>query len=67
MVTKDTPLIEALRSHPLAREVFMKHGMGCVGCMGSSTETIANGAKMHDIDVEALLKELNSLIMTKQQ
>ncbi len=67
MVTKDTPLIEALRSHPLVRDIFTKYGMGCIGCMGSATETIANGAKMHDIDVEALLKELNSLTFIKQQ
>ena len=62
MITVDTPIIEAFRSHPLAREVFAKHGMGCVSCMGCVTETIANGAKMHDMDVEALLRELNLLI-----
>lgn len=59
MITKETSIIEALRSHPLARDVFAKHGMGCIGCMGAMTETIENGAKMHDINLEALLKELN--------
>jgi hybrid cluster-associated redox disulfide protein len=39
--------------------------MGCIGCMGAATETIENGAKMHDIDVEALLKELNELCLKK--
>ncbi|SMC55837.1 DUF1858 domain-containing protein [Sporomusa malonica] len=61
MISKSTPIIEALRSHPRAREIFAKHGMGCIGCMGSLTETIENGASMHDIDVEALLAELNAL------
>ena len=61
MITKDTPIIEVLRSHPQARTVFTKYGMGCTGCMGSSTETISNGAKMHAINVDALLKELNAL------
>ena len=59
MITKKTAIIEVLRSHPLARDIFAKHGMGCIGCMGATTETIENGAKMHDIDLEALLKELN--------
>ncbi|WP_054258426.1 DUF1858 domain-containing protein [Propionispora sp. 2/2-37] len=62
MFTKNTPIIEALRSHPMAREIFALHGMGCIGCMGSNQETIGNGAKMHNIDVEALLKELNELL-----
>lgn len=62
MFTKSTPIIEALRSHPQAREIFAKHGMGCIGCMGSMTETIENGANMHDIDVDSLLLELNNLL-----
>ncbi|WP_425061020.1 hypothetical protein SCACP_17870 [Sporomusa carbonis] len=66
MFTKNTPIIEALRSHPHAREIFVKHGMGCIGCMGSQTETIENGANMHDIDVEALLAELNALYDVSQ-
>ncbi|WP_346354530.1 DUF1858 domain-containing protein [Azotosporobacter soli] len=61
MITKETPIVEVLRSHPRAREIFAKHGMGCIGCMGSLTETLENGAKMHEIDVKALLKELNEL------
>lgn len=61
MLTKEMPLIEALRFHPQTREIFAKHGMSCIGCLGSSIETIENAAKMHDIDVELLLQELNSL------
>lgn len=62
MINKSTPIIEALRLHQDARKIFAKYGMGCIGCMGSLTETIENGAKMHDIDVEALLAELNALL-----
>lgn len=62
MITKSTPIIDALRSHPQAREIFRRHGMGCIGCMGSMLETIENGAYMHDIDIDALLEELNELL-----
>jgi len=61
VVTKGTPIIEVLRSIPQAREIFARHGMGCIGCMGSATETVESGAKMHGINVDALLKELNDL------
>jgi hybrid cluster-associated redox disulfide protein len=65
MITRKTSIIELLRSHPMARDIFARHGMGCIGCMGAATETIENGAKMHDIDIEALLKELNALCSEK--
>lgn len=65
MITKQTAIIQVLRSHPLARDIFAKHGMGCIGCMGATNETIENGAKMHDINLEILLKELNGLSIQK--
>ncbi len=58
--TRDTLIIDVLRTHPQARAIFAAHGMGCVGCMGSEEETIESGARMHGISVQALLDELNS-------
>jgi len=54
-------MMEALQADPRAREVFAAHGMGCVGCMGVSMESIEDGAKMHGIDPEVVLSELNRL------
>ena len=61
MLTKDTPIIVALRCHPSARDVFARHGMACVGCMASATETLESAARAHGIDVHAMLRELNAL------
>jgi len=61
-VHRNTLIIDVLRAYPQARAVFAAHGMGCIGCMGSEVETIENGARMHGINVEALLVELNELI-----
>lgn len=65
MITKSTPIMDILRINPRAREILAMHGMGCIGCLASSTETLENGAKMHDIDVELLLKELNEDLVGK--
>ncbi|MEG6586014.1 DUF1858 domain-containing protein [Dendrosporobacter sp. 1207_IL3150] len=65
MITKNTSIIEVLRSIPQSREVFIKHGMSCVGCMGAVMETIENGARLHGINVEVLVKELNDTILKK--
>jgi hybrid cluster-associated redox disulfide protein len=65
MIDKNTPIIEVLRAYPEARNIFVKHGMGCIGCMGAVSESIENGAKMHDIDINSLLKELQALELEK--
>lgn len=58
---KDMSIYDALLAHPRARDVFVAHGMGCVACMASTTETIANGAEMHGVQAEALIDELNRM------
>lgn len=65
MFLKEMPIIEALRIHPKARDVFKKHGMGCLSCMGAENESIEAGANMHGIKVDILLDELNNLIADK--
>jgi hybrid cluster-associated redox disulfide protein len=60
-------LMEALQAEPRAREVFAAHGMGCVGCMGVSMESIEDGAKMHGIDPEVVLADLNKLAALREE
>lgn len=59
--TKDMSIMEALQADPRARDVFGAYGMGCIGCMGVSMESIEDGAKMHGIDPEVVVAELNKL------
>jgi len=59
-ITKDMQIVQAIRICPTAAEVFERYGMGCMGCMASSSETIEQGALMHGIDVEAILRDLNN-------
>jgi hybrid cluster-associated redox disulfide protein len=59
--TKDMSILEALQADPRARQVFEEHGMGCIGCLGATMESIENGAKMHGLDPSALVADLNSL------
>ena len=54
--------MEALQADPRARDVFAAHGMGCIGCIGMSVETIEEGARMHGLDPEQVVADLNSLV-----
>lgn len=61
MITREMSIYDTLQKHPESREIFRKHGMHCLDCMGSVAESIEAGARMHGINLEELLKELNSL------
>jgi hybrid cluster-associated redox disulfide protein len=65
-ITKDTVIEDVLKAHPDAIMVLMKYNLGCVACMGATQESIEQGARMHGIDPEPLVKELNELFGEKQ-
>ena len=65
IITKSSSINDVLRSVPEAIKVFEKYNMGCMGCMGSTSETIENGAKMHGLDFDVIVQEINSLIQRK--
>ncbi len=59
--TSDMLISDALKAHPEAVGVFEGHDLACPACLAADMETIASVASMHDIDVEELLRALNSL------
>ncbi len=59
--TKQMSILQALESHPDARDVFARWGMGCSLCIGAQLESIESGAIMHAVDPDAVVAELNRL------
>lgn len=53
---------EVIKKHPETLEVFSKYGFHCIGCVAASFESIEDGAKAHNIDIEKLVEELNKAI-----
>ena len=62
MITKDMSIEEIVTKYPQTIAVFMAYGLGCVGCQIASFETLEEGAMAHGIDVDALVKDLNTFI-----
>ncbi|MBP6063237.1 MAG: DUF1858 domain-containing protein [Fusobacteriaceae bacterium] len=62
MITKDMNILEAVQKYPVITTVFRKYGLGCVGCMVASGESIGEGLEAHGLDADALIKEMNELI-----
>ena len=62
LVTKDMNIIEIAQKHPESIEIFHKYGLGCLGCAAARFENLEAGAKVHGIDPEEMVAEINALI-----
>jgi len=60
MINKDTKIGELLQEFPDKAEILLSAGMHCLGCPASQAETLEEACDVHGIDVEELVKELNS-------
>ena len=61
-ITKDMPIGDVVKSHPETLEVFSNHGLHCIGCAVAAFESIEEGALVHGIDTDALVKDLNAAV-----
>ena len=59
-INKDMTIGELLEKAPEKAEILLGAGMHCLGCPASQAETIAEACDVHGIDVEELIKKLNS-------
>jgi hybrid cluster-associated redox disulfide protein len=65
-VTKDMIIADVLMKDRALAPIFMGHGLHCLGCAAANMETIEEAASVHGIDADALLKDLNAFLSTKQ-
>lgn len=59
-ITKDMTFAELIVHNSDAAEKLTEKGMFCGGCPMAQFETIEQGAEAHGVDVDKLIKELNS-------
>ena len=62
MISKYMLIEEVVSKYPETTPVFEQFGFGCLGCRAALFESIEQGAKVHSIDVEALITRLNNVI-----
>ena len=55
-------IIDVIQSYPETIEVFQKYGFGCIGCAAARFENLEAGAKVHGIDVNKMVEDLNAAI-----
>lgn len=62
MITKEMSVREVITKYPQTIKVFKRHGLECTDCQIADLERVERGARVHHVDVEALLKDLNEAI-----
>jgi len=62
VVTKEMLISEVVIKHPQTAPIFLEHGLHCIGCAFAKEETIAEAAKVHQIDLDELITSLNKAI-----
>ena len=61
-VTKEMSIIDIVQQYPEALPVFAKYGLGCIGCAAARFENLEAGAKVHGVDPQQMVDEINALI-----
>lgn len=61
-ITSEMPIGDVVRNYPQTIQVFLRHGLMCVGCAVARFENIHDGAVAHGIDVDALITDLNQAV-----
>ena len=61
-ITKEMSIIEIIQKCPQAGEVFAKYGLGCIGCAAARFENLEAGARVHGVDPNQMVAEINALL-----
>jgi len=60
-ITKEMTIREVIKKYPRAIFVFMDYGLHCIDCPMAQGESIEGASKLHQIDLDKLLEDLNKL------
>ncbi len=66
MITRDTNILEAVQKYPVIAQVFQRYGLGCIGCMVASGETLGEGISAHGLNADIVISEINDIIKKQE-
>lgn len=65
-ITKDMIIREILAVDAGTAEYLLRAGMHCLGCPSASGETLEMACAVHGADADALVKEINEYLASKE-
>jgi hybrid cluster-associated redox disulfide protein len=61
-ITAFMKIEEVVRRYPETIRVFDRYGVACLECCGAEVDSVERGARIHGIDLDQLLRELNACL-----
>ncbi len=61
-LTKEMVIAQILRDYPETRAVLESYGLSCPDCLGALVGSLQDGARMHGVNLEGLLADLNEAV-----
>lgn len=61
-ITENMLLNEILDMDPDPTEIFLRHGLNCLGCPGAQRESLKEAAEGHGINLTTLINDLNEFL-----
>lgn len=61
-ITKEMVIVQILQDYPEVKAVLETYGMPCTDCMGAWVGSLQDGARMHSVNLEVLLADLNEVV-----
>ena len=62
-ITKEMSIMDIVQTYPETIEVFARNGLGCIGCAAARFENLEAGAKVHGLNPDQLVDELNEVLV----
>lgn len=66
-VTGDMNINEVVEKYPIVAHILMRYGLGCVGCIISTAETLEEGIAIHGLNPEDVLEEINFILEMEEE
>ena len=64
-ITENMLLSDILDMDPDPTDVFLRHGLNCLGCPGAQSESLKEAAEGHGINLTKLINDLNEYLEGK--
>lgn len=61
-ITKEMSILDIVQLYPETIEVFARNGLGCIGCAAARFENLEAGARVHGLNPDQLVEELNAAL-----
>ncbi len=57
-LNKDSNILETIENYPVSAEIFVKHGLPCLGCAAARFEKLSDVVEEFGIDLDKLIEDL---------